>query len=103
MSPVVVKGGTSSLTSENGHPADDALRKLCAEVAAARALGHVVVLVSSGAIATGLPVLGFQERPDDIGVLQALAAVGQPRLMERFASALAAHDLVAGQVLLTAH
>ncbi|HEY7105879.1 MAG TPA: glutamate 5-kinase [Acidimicrobiia bacterium] len=103
MATVVVKVGSSSITSSSGHPDDDALRKLCAEVAAARARGHVVVLVSSGAIATGLPVLGFTERPADIGMLQALAAVGQPRLMERFSTVLAEHEVVAGQVLLTAH
>jgi glutamate 5-kinase len=46
-------------------------------------------------------VLGFSERPRDIGILQAVAAVGQPRLMERLSTLLAVHDLVAGQVLLT--
>ena len=66
-----------------------------------RAAGHQIILVSSGAIATGLPVLGFVERPRDIGTLQAVAAVGQPRLMARLSTLLAAHDLVAGQVLLT--
>ena len=97
----VVKVGTSSITRDSGEIDDDALVKLAAELAGARAEGHDVVLVSSGAIAAGLPVLGFTDRPRDIGTLQAAAAVGQPRLMERLAALLSAHDLVAGQVLLT--
>jgi glutamate 5-kinase len=99
----VVKVGTSSITSERGELDDAALRKLCGEIAAARGRGHEVVLVSSGAIAAGLPVLGLDRRPADIGTLQAVAAVGQPRLMERLGAILANHALVAGQVLLTPH
>src|SRR5207244_8327728 len=51
--------------------------------------------------AAGLPALGLDRRPTDIGTLQAVAAIGQPRLMERFCAILATHGLVAGQVLLT--
>lgn len=98
---VVVKIGTSSITRESGELDHDAMAKLCAEVAQARDAGHEVVLVSSGAIAAGLPALRIHERPRDLGTLQAVAAVGQPRLMERFGALLAAHGLVAGQVLLT--
>jgi glutamate 5-kinase len=97
----VVKIGTSSITRESGALDDAAMVKLCAEIAEARRRGHAVVLVSSGAIAAGLPALGIVERPRDIGTLQAVAAVGQPRLMERFGSLLGAHGIVAGQVLLT--
>jgi glutamate 5-kinase len=61
----------------------------------------VVVLVTSGAIAAGLPALGFTQRPTDVGTLQAVAAVGQPRLMERLGRLLGDRGLVAGQVLLT--
>ena len=57
----------------------------------------------SGAIAAGLPALGLATRPTDVGTLQAVAAVGQPRLMERFGAILAQHGLLAGQVLLTPH
>jgi len=99
----VVKIGTSSVTSEGGELADAALGQLADEVAAARAAGHQVVLVCSGAIAAGLPALGFERRPSDIATLQAIAAVGQPRLMERVSALLAQRGLVAGQVLLTPH
>ena len=99
----VVKVGTSSITSEGGELDDGALQKLCREIAEARAHGHQVVLVSSGAIATGLPALGLNARPTDVGLLQAIAAVGQPLLMERLGGILSQYDLLAGQVLLTPH
>jgi len=99
----VVKVGTSSITSEHGELDDAALGKLARDLADARAAGHEVVLVSSGAIAAGLPALGLAQRPTDIGTLQAIAAVGQPRLMARFSTVLGEHDVVAGQVLLTPH
>jgi glutamate 5-kinase len=102
MVTVVVKVGTSSITGDSGELDDVKVVKLCDEVAAVRAQGHEIVLVCSGAIAAGLPVLGI-DRPSDVGTLQAIAAVGQPRLMERFGAVLAGHGLVAGQVLLTAH
>ena len=94
---VVVKVGTSSITSAPGEIDDASLLKLCREIAAARADGHEVVLVSSGAIAAGLPALGMTTRPTDIGTLQAVAAVGQPRLMERLGAILGTHGLLAGR------
>ena len=97
----VVKIGTSSITSDTGEIDESALRKLCAELVAARHAGHDVLLVCSGAIAAGLPALGLARRPTDIGTLQAIAAVGQPRLMERFGAILGEEQVVAGQVLLT--
>ena len=100
---VVVKVGTSSITGETGELDDASVLKLCGEVAAARAAGHETVLVCSGAIAAGLPALGFDTRPTDIGTLQAVAAVGQPRLMERIGAILGQHGHIAGQVLLTPH
>jgi glutamate 5-kinase len=97
----VVKIGTSSITRESGELDDGAMVKLCGEIAGAIGAGHQIVLVSSGAIAAGLPASRLAQRPRDIGTLQAIAAIGQPRLMARFGELFAAHDLVAGQVLLT--
>jgi glutamate 5-kinase len=99
----VVKVGTSSITSEQGVLDDVALLKLGRELASARAAGHEIVLVVSGAIAAGLPALGLATRPTDVGTLQAVAAVGQPLLMERIGAILGQHGLLAGQVLLTPH
>ena len=98
---VVVKIGTSSITDERGEIDVAALGALCRDLASARRLGHAIVLVTSGAIAAGMPALGLHERPGDIGTLQAVAAVGQPRLMERYLALLAIEGEVGAQVLLT--
>jgi glutamate 5-kinase len=100
---VVVKVGSSSITTEQGDLDDAAVIKLCGELAAAHHAGHEIVLVCSGAIAAGLPALAMRTRPTDVGTLQAVAAVGQPKLMERIGGILSEHGLVAGQVLLTPH
>jgi glutamate 5-kinase len=97
----VVKVGTSSITDEQGVLDDAAILKLCDDLAGAHAGGHRVVLVLSGAIAAGMPALGLTTRPTDIGTLQALAAVGQPRLIERLNAIFSQYGIVAGQVLLT--
>jgi glutamate 5-kinase len=98
---IVVKIGTSSLTDQHGAIQAAAIEKLCREVAAVQAGGDRVVVVSSGAIAAGLPVLGLHEpRPTDPAVLQAVSAVGQAHLVGHYNRALAAHGLVGGQVLL---
>ena len=103
MTRVVVKLGTSSLTAETGELHDAALATLFAEIATARAAGDDIVLVSSGAVAAGMPALALTQRPTDIGVLQAVAAVGQPLLMAHLSELFARHGIVAGQVLLTPH
>ena len=75
--------------------------KLCAEVAGLRSEGERVVLVTSGAIAAGLPALGLSgNRPTDVATLQAISAVGQSRLMRAYDDILGGYGLVAGQVLL---
>ncbi|WP_127474819.1 glutamate 5-kinase [Microbacterium sulfonylureivorans] len=95
---VVVKVGSSSISGDNAEkiaPIVDAL-------AAAHARGTEVVLVSSGAIATGMPFLLLDERPSDLATQQAAAAVGQNVLIYRYQAALRPFRIVAGQVLLTA-
>ncbi len=95
---VVVKVGSSSISGENAAqigPLVDAL-------AAMHARGAEVVLVSSGAIATGIPFLALDARPTDLATQQAAAAVGQNVLMVRYQESLSRYDLVAGQILLTA-
>jgi glutamate 5-kinase len=96
---VVVKVGTSSITDDRGRIVDAAVAKLCSEVAEVLAGGDHVVVVTSGAIAAGLQVLELT-RPSDPAVLQAVAAVGQSRLMGHYERAFASLGLVAGQVLL---
>ncbi len=101
----MAKIGSSSITDERGEIARPAIDKLCAEVAGLRSQGHRVVVVTSGAIAAGLPVLGLYGgvRPSDVVTLQAISAVGQSRLMAVYDHALGVHGLVAGQVLLAPH
>jgi len=99
---VVAKIGSSSLTDESGHIDDACIRKLCAEVAEVRGAGRQVVIVTSGAIAAGQPALGLDSaRPTKVTTLQAISAVGQSRLMRAYDRALADHDLIGGQVLLS--
>jgi len=98
---VVAKIGTSSITDDRGEIARSAIEKLAAEVAVLRSQGHRVVVVTSGAIAAGLPALGLSgARPVDVPTLQAVSAVGQIRLMAAYDAALGRHGLVAAQALL---
>lgn len=99
---VVVKIGTSSITDSEGVVQRSRIAKLCAEVADLRAAGYGVVVVTSGAIAAGLPELGLGggKRPRDIRTLQAVATVGQSALMAVYREEFASHGLIAGQVLL---
>jgi len=99
--PVVVKIGSSSLTTSGGLIDANAIDRVVAQIAWLHGAGHPTVLVSSGAVAAGLPALGVVERPDDVPGLQAAAAVGQSKLIERYSQAFATHELVVGQVLLT--
>jgi glutamate 5-kinase len=100
---VVVKVGTSSLTNAEGHIKAEVIQLVSAQLAAARAEGHEVLLVTSGAVASGIAGLGLTERPTEVLSLQALSAVGQPQLMAAYNSALQKFSLVAAQVLLVPH
>lgn len=99
---VVVKVGSSSLTDESGAVAIDSIASLARQLAEATRAGHELVLVSSGAVASGLPALGMgtNGRPTDPRTLQAIASVGQARLMQSWNEALADNGLIAGQVLM---
>ena len=100
---LVVKVGSSSLSSVSGGLDVSRLDALVDAVAARAATGTQVVLVSSGAIAAGLAPLGFARRPRDLASQQAAASVGQLHLTRAYADAFARHDRVVGQVLLTSH
>ncbi len=97
---VVAKIGSSSVTRAGGVD-DEAVGRLCDGVARLRAEGHQVVVVTSGAVNTGVAALAPPGgRPSDARTLQALAAIGQHRLMRVYDDALARLGLLAGQVLL---
>jgi glutamate 5-kinase len=99
----VVKIGTASLVGVTGEPDEERMRALCGQVAAARAEGIDIVLVSSGAIAAGLRPLELSTRPSDIPSLQAAAAVGQGRLLASYMRILGDLGLLGAQMLLTPH
>jgi len=99
---VVVKVGSSSLTTAAGEIADDRITALTAALAARHGAGTQVVLVSSGAIASGLVPLGLTRRPSDLATQQAAASVGQGLLIARYTAAFARHGIRTGQVLLSA-
>ncbi|WP_146927364.1 glutamate 5-kinase [Cellulomonas xylanilytica] len=101
-SRVVVKIGSSSLTGPDGRLAPERLNALVDVLAARRAAGGQVVLVSSGAIAAGLGPLGLATRPRDLATQQAAASVGQGLLVAHYTAAFARFGLQVGQVLLTA-
>jgi glutamate 5-kinase len=94
---VVVKVGSSSISGAN----EGKIEHLVDALAAAHARGVEVILVSSGAIATGLPLLNLEVKPDDLATQQALASVGQSRLISRYQTSLERYSIIAGQVLLT--
>ena len=98
---VVVKVGSSSLTTAAGGIDPDRVRDLVDALATVRARGAEVVLVSSGAIAAGLAPLELARRPRDLATQQAAASVGQGLLVHRYTEEFARHDVRVGQVLLT--
>jgi glutamate 5-kinase len=99
---IVVKIGSSSLTRPDGGLDTDRITALSASLAAARASGCELILVSSGAVAAGLAPSGLATRPTDLAGLQAAASVGQGLLIHAYTSEFASHGIAVGQVLLSA-
>jgi glutamate 5-kinase len=98
---VVVKIGSSILADRSGRISHRALVGVAHGIAAVRRRGVQVILVSSGAIASGMQYLGFHKKPKKISELQACAAIGQPILMHFYQKALSHSRLQVAQVLLT--
>ena len=98
---LVVKIGSALLTDADGRVNRRWLAGVAEDLAALRAAGAEVLVVSSGAIALGSGILGIARRRARLDELQAAAAAGQVQLMHAWAEALAAHDVAVAQVLLT--
>ena len=98
---VVIKLGTQVLSDAEGRLDAAYLGSIAAQVAALRSRGIRVTVVSSGAIGAGVRELNLFGRPTDLSHLQAVAAVGQRRLMDAWAAAFAPHKLPVAQILLT--
>lgn len=99
--PVVVKVGSSSLTGSGGGLDDVAVERVVDHIAAMSRTDNPPVLVTSGSIAAGLPVLGVAERPTDVAELQVAAAIGQTRLMQMYSDHFSDRGISVAQVLLT--
>ncbi|CAG7605231.1 Glutamate 5-kinase 1 [Paenibacillus solanacearum] len=98
---IVVKIGSSSLTSDEGGLNRDKIMFFAGELAALHRQGYSVLLVTSGAVAAGFRQLGYTSRPKLLHEKQASASVGQALLMQAYHEAFARHDVRVGQILLT--
>ncbi|MFA5114998.1 MAG: glutamate 5-kinase [Candidatus Omnitrophota bacterium] len=98
---IVIKIGSSLFYRERGAFDAGVARQISEEVAALIKSGREVVIVSSGAIAIGMQLLGLKSRPKELASLQAAAAVGQGELMNIYRSLFKEKSLNCGQVLLT--
>jgi len=99
---IVVKVGTSSITTSQGKLDEEEMQKLASQIAAVTKQGNRVVLVTSGAITAGIAELGIPPKPNDIVFQQAAAATGQSVLMGKYRELFKAYGLKAAQILLTA-
>jgi glutamate 5-kinase len=98
---VVVKLGTQLLTSPQGGLDSTFLSTIARQISTLRERGIRVTVVSSGAIGAGVGELKLAKRPTDLAKLQAVAAIGQRRLMDAWAEAFKPHGLHVAQLLLT--
>lgn len=98
---IVVKVGTSTLTHENGSVNIKEIDRLCRILSDLRNGGYEVVLVSSGAIAVGVAKMRLSERPKEMRMKQAAAAVGQCELMHLYDKFFGEYGNMVGQILLT--
>ena len=99
---IVVKVGTRVLTRADGVLDVDRIASLAEQIHGLRRTGRKVVLVSSGAVGAGMSQLGLSRRPTELAQLQAVAAIGQAKLIEAYDSNFRKHNTYAAQVLLTA-
>jgi glutamate 5-kinase len=99
---VVVKVGTSGITTSDGKLDEREMIKLTSQIATATKQGDKIVLVTSGAVAAGIAELGIPPKPKDVAFQQAAAATGQSVLMAKYRELFKKHDLKVAQILLTA-
>ena len=98
---IVVKVGSSSLTTPDGEFDIARVRQIATALSELHNSGRRVVLVTSGAIAAALAPLGLRRRPRDLETQQAAAAVGQGLLIRHYTEAFAEHGVLVAQLLLT--
>ncbi|MCR8660620.1 glutamate 5-kinase [Paenibacillus endoradicis] len=101
MERIVVKIGSSSLTSDEGGLHKQNIHFFASELAELYKQGNDVILVTSGAVAAGFREIGYESRPKMVHQKQAAAAVGQALLMQAYQEAFSQYGIVAAQILLT--
>ncbi|HEY8303232.1 MAG TPA: glutamate 5-kinase [Solirubrobacteraceae bacterium] len=101
MKRVVIKLGSSIVAEESGELRTEVLARICDVVASLHGEGKEVVIVSSGAIARGVRIMGLPARPGTVQELQAASAVGQGKLYRAYDELLREREMVSAQVLLT--
>ena len=101
MKRIVVKIGSSSLTSEEGGLHKQNIQFYANELASLYQAGYQVILVTSGAVAAGFKEIGYESRPKLVHQKQAAAAVGQALLMQAYQEAFSTFNITAAQILLT--
>ena len=99
---IVVKVGTSGITTSEGKLDQEEMQRLTNQIAAAHKQDNKIVLVTSGAVAAGIAELGIASKPNDIVFQQAAAATGQSVLMAKYRELFKKHGLKVAQILLTA-
>ena len=98
---IVVKVGTSTLTHESGDVNLRSMEHLVRTLADLNGMGHEIILVSSGAIAVGTAKMGLPERPKELRMKQAAAAVGQCQMMHIYDKLFSEYNHTVAQILLT--
>ncbi|NIS09825.1 MAG: glutamate 5-kinase, partial [Candidatus Dadabacteria bacterium] len=98
---VVIKIGSSVLTRENGELNEDIFDSLALQISNIKSSGLEVIVVSSGAIASGMKKLNIEQKPEDIVMKQAIAACGQSTLMGIYEQSFSKYSQISAQVLLT--
>ena len=98
---IVVKIGSNVLTQNDGLPDIARIKNITAQIAAVRQKGIELILVSSGAVASGRSVISVSDRTDAIAARQLLAAVGQVKLINTYSTLFEEHDMLCAQVLVT--
>ena len=99
---IVIKIGTSTLAYSTGHVNIRHIEAFCKVVSDIRNSGQEIIVVSSGAVGMGMGKLGLTERPRELTMKQAAAAVGQCELMDTYDRLFGAYNHTVAQVLLTA-
>ena len=98
---IVVKVGTSTLTTEDGHLDIEKIKKIVLELSNLQDKGYDVILVTSGAVGAGMGLLNISEKPKTLAEKQMLSAVGQVSLMQIYQTLFKEHNKIVGQLLLT--